>query len=219
MNDIAEVNDKLAMFLRAHGLAVSNQNNWLVIEKGLPSISAEIVREFKYEKCRTVQLDVRVAVDSDTIIIESFAGIGDDTAAAINDAIGNFALSSLHPLLAAFYEKINDHSTIESWQIGKKTWKVILGDCTIKNMGEGQIKVSEDTLSTIERLLNDANLSGNIHWARLYYGHISAENIICEFLLDNNPWELAQDQLSKLDWPNQDEFYSVRLFMIFLREA
>jgi hypothetical protein len=217
MDNTTNINEMIAELLRGHGLSVSYYKEWLVCNGTLPGIYGHIVQETQHKDSLTVQLDVQVAVDSDTVIFECFAGIGGDRNKAVQDAIGNFALNSLHPLLSAFYGLSSDQVTTETWEFGGAIWKATIGNWGLKHWAEPTPSVPEEVFPTIERLIKSQVLINRIHWLRLYYAHMDGQTLSTEVLLDNEPWEAAQDQVAKLDWPISDRFYSARLFLILQR--
>ena len=93
----------------------------------LPALSATVVSENQLPNGYSLQLDIRVALGSSAVIIESFGGIGDNRDEAVADAVANFAANSLHTLLAAFYGQVDDQVMVEMWEIGAVVWRVNIG--------------------------------------------------------------------------------------------
>jgi len=203
--------EMIAEFLRAHELSVSYHGEWVYANGMFP---ADVDCEKQYENWYRLQLNVSIAVDEHTAIYESFGGMAENRDQAVKDAIVNFVYSCLHPVLAAFYGKESEQVTTQTWQSKGTAWKATIGDYVIRNPESAKLEIPKNVISTIEHAVKDLELGGSIHWIRLYYGHSYAQNTTSEVILDNEYWEAAQDQIAKLDWPDPEGFYGVRLFLI-----
>lgn len=219
MSNPTNLNHLLAEILQNHGLAVVSYNDWLVVNGDLPGLSAAIVGEQQHATGYSVQLDVQAVLDSTTIMIESFGGVGATRDQAVADALANFTANSLHVMLAAFYGRGDDQVTVEQWEIAGSVWHVIIGNYGIRASEQFGELIPEQAFPLIESLIKGLSLDGTIHWVRTYYGHLNAQRLTCEVLLDNEIWETAQEQLESLAWPDAATFYSVRQFLILQRAA
>jgi hypothetical protein len=67
---------------------------------------------------------------------------------------------------------------------------------------------------SIEKLIKKMKLTNDLHWIKVFVAKIPNEDIVVEFLLDNNKYKMGEKELRKFKWLNLDEYYSFRLFII-----
>ncbi|MFX0061603.1 MAG: DUF6348 family protein [Candidatus Hermodarchaeota archaeon] len=197
-----------------HGIQTQIQNDWLIFQNKNIKINGEIVSETKYENFFSVQLDVRLQIDPNKTIIESFGGIGQDKDEAILSAQQNFAVNSFHVFLAAFFDPNDDHVTKEIWSIRGKKKRVIIGNIGIRGEIPTENNVHVSWFEKFEKKIQMENLEQGIHWIRLYFAQMNNEQLECEVLLDNAHWEKMQKEMAAIDWPKSNNFFSVRIFII-----
>ncbi len=209
-------NKILAELLTAHGYSVTYYNGWLSVDQRFPLMSAAVFNERSTGDSVILQLDVRVLLPEE-MLIESFAGIGSDSIAALMDGFQNFAANSLHVILGAFFDAISEQFHRETWQINGHRWKATIG-----NYG---VRLGNDDAFTIPDILFDVwkdsilalPLENEWNWTRLYFARTIANPDTCEILLNNAPWSEASERIATLPWEPTNSFYSVRCFLILHR--
>jgi len=211
---MSQVNESLFELFRAHGIEAVPQDDWVVFPGRAMRANAAIVREKKQQAGMSVQLDVRLEIESGRTIIESFTGLGETREKTVADALHHFAANTFHVLLAAFFRSDDQHVTQEDWIVGGRTSRVIIGNVGVR----GQPPVQGDQLvgwfKRFEEKLKEKQLRPGTHWVRLYYGQMQGRRIACEVLLNNDVWEEIQSEMAAVDWPSEEEFYSVRVFLV-----
>lgn len=211
-----EVNLKLQELLEKHSLNIVPYKEWLTVDGGLPGFHASIHRVEYSNQSVSLQLDIDVVVEPGIVITESFAGWGNTIEEAMGRAFANFAINSLHVFLTGFCGRTDNQATVEEWEIDGLRWDVVIGGITTMNWDDQEVPLPESLFQTIENMLRGKKLEPRIHWLRVYYCNTGDGNIVCECLLDNETWEDAEQQVKKLGWVDQDNFYSVRNFLIML---
>lgn len=216
--------DPLAMILAAHGFQANRQNGQVLANAKLPAFSAHVFNEQNQGTYLHIQLDVRMAIDADTVIVESFGGGGSTLAEAVDQALASFTMNSLHPVLAVYHGE-EEGVEVEHWQIRDEPWRMVSGNFLIRTADSAPVPASEllgeltqEVFSTLEEMVKQLTLDKPLHWLRFFYGHTGTQDA-CEVLLDNATWEAAQDRLRGLASPNPDFFYSVRSFALLQRET
>ncbi|MFX1255325.1 MAG: DUF6348 family protein [Promethearchaeota archaeon] len=204
----------LKKIFEEHGIQTQIQDDWLIFQNKQIKINGEIVSETKYKNFFSVQLDVRLQLDTNTTIIESFGGIGQDKDEAILSAQENFAVNSFHVFLAAFFDPNDDQVTKEIWSIGGKKKQVIIGNMGIRGQIPTENNVHVSWFEKFEKKIKAENLEQEINWIRLYFAQMNNEQMECEVLLDNEPWEKMQREMAVIEWPKSKNFFSVRIFII-----
>lgn len=209
-----EANAKLKEVLIEHSLNVVAYNDWLILGDNFPSFRASVHNLRQQGETISLQLDIEVMVEPETIIIESFAGWGSSAEEGLNNAFVNFVLNSLHVFLNAFCGQSDEQVSVEEWQIDQQDWQVVAGNYGIRSFSGQSVYPPESLFPAIEHLLRNKELERRIHWFRLFYCNTGSGDVVCECLLDNQSWEYAEESLQKLDWVKEDFFYSVRNFLI-----
>ena len=196
--------------LEAHDVDVTSENDWIVPNGTLPAIRCVW---HEAPKKQTGRLDVHVLIEQNKMIEESFAGIGAGVP-GLKDGFQNFAINSLHVLLAAFWDvSDNEQVLTEVWKFGSEEYKAFIGNFGIRGTGGGHLGVPENAFSFIENALKKTALSENVHWVRTFFCNIGKERIF-ESLLDNKDWRAGEKALKKVNWPESDGYYSVRNFIV-----
>lgn len=215
MIDQNEVNLILKQFLEAHDVDVTSENDWFIPNGSLPAIRC--IWHEAPEK-QSGRLDVHVLIDQNIMIEESFAGIGEGIS-GLKDGFQNFAVNSLHVLLAAFWEVDDPEQVLtEDWKFGSKEYKVFIGNFGTRATDGVHPGVPEDTFSFIENALKKMELSEDVHWVRTFFCNIGKDRIY-ESLLDNENWKAGEKALKKVNWPESEGYYSVRNFIVLRKNS
>lgn len=214
-----DINTILLELFKVHGVEAVLQDEWIDFPKHNMWANGEIVREMPPDAGVTLQLDVRFAISEQQTIIESFGGTGKTRDEATGDALGNFAHNSLHVLLSAFLDSDNERSAQVEWEIGGRKSKVTVGTMGIRGMLPDANEQAVAIFDQFETRIKASHLAPGTHWARLYYAHIGGETANCEVLLNNDIWETMQEEMTAIDWPLSQGFYSVRVFIVMEVEA
>ena len=212
MTTIEEINLYLKKLLEAHGIVPKSQGKWLVFEEGY-KVNGETFVKSEQKQGTTIQLDVRVQLRERTLI-ESFAGIGMTKTEAVEDALQSFTNNSLHVLIAAFFDPDDEYVTKETWLIGDQERTVIIGDVGTRGDPPTEKSLHIAWFNQLKKLIEKTDLSGDLHWIRMYYAQMKNKQLACEILLDNEHWKPIQKGMAAIDWPKRKDFYSLRLFMI-----
>jgi hypothetical protein len=198
-------NDWLSRIMEAHGIRCELNDGWVVFPDHSKRGQARL---FQRETC---QLDIAIEIFPGWTLLESFAGIGTDTDAALKDAFYSFARGTLHVLLTAFFDLASaEQVTYEEWDIAGTSREVTLGNVFIRGT------TPADTVAWIpqfEAVLKSSALPKGAHWVRLFYAQMDKQAMCYEALLDNEPWAELQEAMAHFAWPATKEYYSARLFI------
>ncbi|MBN9295710.1 MAG: hypothetical protein J0I41_01810 [Filimonas sp.] len=160
-----------------------------------------------------LQLDFCLEVGFGKTIMESCTGIGDDATTAIADAWKNFAMNSLHVMLAAFFHKDQGKQVdMEIWTIEGHQYTAFLSPIITK--GTMPASFSTQWLTDLDAIIKQQPLPPGIHWIRFYRGADATQVYGSEILLDNANWSAIESQVQKMDYPVADSFFSFRIFII-----
>jgi hypothetical protein len=214
MSDISPTpNEVLVALLDAHGYQTQIRGERVILEGQEAQLSGET-----YLQPRTdpylLQLDVRLHLPDGRTLIESFAGMGRSPKYAMGDAFDTFSSSSFHVLLDAFLGHGHETS-VQEWHLPGGRFTTWIGDATFRGQLPGE---GEENLRWFQALA-DAIRSSDLnpqqsHWIRLYYAQQQGQTVICEVLLDNEPWHEVQHAMQNFTWQPSEEFYSARVFLV-----
>lgn len=208
-------NAHLERLLVGHGFAVVPHKEWLVVNDQLPGLAAWIANpRASGAGQRLVRLDIKAAFNAETIIVESFGGLGETHDDAIANAFRNFAINSFHVFLAAFFNRDDPEVTVEEWWIGGGLWDVFIGNLGVRGCRAGDIGMLDRIFPVIEGEIRDRAPAGDLHWCRAYYARGMGPEPASEALFDNEDWPALASKMAVLPWPDLNAFYSVRNFLI-----
>jgi hypothetical protein len=202
--------------LQSHGLMTSTYKEWVLGSTELPGLRACLYNGGRHDTARLV---VELLIGKGQIIVESFAGVGEDEEKALMDAVENFCNNSLHVFLAAFWNHIEpEQVTVEKWQINGATWSVYIGNYYVRGATDGEdVRFpARDAFPLTEAWIKKLPLQGDFHWVRTFYGSwgVKDQQKKAETLLDNEVWADFQDLFLRLPWPPRDKYYSARNFLV-----
>jgi len=207
-------NHKLKELLEAHGLQCIEHNDWIVPNGDFPAIC--MIWYPKPEQ-RSGVLQVEVLIDENTKLEECVGGmgLGDE---ALLDAFHNFCVNSLHVLLAAFWG-IEELGQIEkeSWKIGGESYTAYIGPFGTRNSSENHLGIPSQAFEHIETAIKETRINEKYNWFRTYFCNLNEEKKVYEALFNNQDWPEGEKYLKLVQWYSPDTFYSVRNFLILVK--
>jgi hypothetical protein len=212
----ARINAVLAQLFQAHGVEAVHDENVL----RFPAHPGRWMNGEAFNPLeRAGQLDFRLEIEPGRLLVESVAGLGRTADEQIDDGLAAFASNSFHVLLSAFFDIPPDHGIVrEEWEIGGRKRVVFVGTigsrfaCPTDAAGDPDIRFFDE----FTRLLKAQSLPSGTHWLRLYQMRHAGSVKANEVLLDNQPWAELQDGMAAFDWPVQENYYDVRVFLVIL---
>ncbi len=202
----------LADLLRTHHVEVGRDDRdpaWLTLPRGVRA-SAAVYDRGRHGDLQAVQLDVLFEPWTGCVMNESCAGFGTDRESTLASAWQNFAAGSFHVLLATLLYHDTEEVDRTMWDIDGIPRAVTLGGV----VSRGARPDDDGWLHAFEAAVRTAILPEGLHWIRLFYAQVEGEEVACEVLLDNVPWEEVQEPMAAFAWPASDDYYSVRLFLV-----
>lgn len=205
--------DLLAKSFQEHGIQCRISDNLVIFSAQRMTAYARLFDRSSSPSTLVLQLDIILEIGLGREIIESSVGLGKDEETAMGDAWKNFLHSSFHVLLSVFFTSAFDN------QVDKKTWEVDgrKSEVTISNIiakGNVPSPLSSEWLNQLEEMVKNAGLPDGIHWVRLYYSRSQREAMVTEILLDNDNWTSKEEVARFFEYPKNDEFFSLRVFMV-----
>lgn len=212
--EFINLNHQLKEILEAHGLPCTEHQDWLVPNNTLPLI---MMTWYPRPDGESGVLQIDILIDKDTRVQECFGGFGAGSA-GINNGIENFCQNSLHVILAAFWG-IHDHHQIdiEQWQIADQSYTAYIGLFGTRAIDGKHPGIPEDAFQHIESTIK-SSLNGELfNWFRTYFSNINDKERMFEALHNNNHWPIGNEMLRKIKWFEDSNFYSVRNFVVVVK--
>ena len=204
--------EPIQQLFEQHHIPYTMEQDWLVPYHDFTQYPAIRALWFPYEVNGCLQIEV-LHHDSE-LMIECFAGIGEDND-AITDALQNFCLNSFHVFAVAFWDLPQDNQvTIEQWEIQGVTYQAYLGAMGTRLMSNDEFPTLPENWfdSFSSEIQKESNLD-TLAWFRLFIGNNQGD-LTVEVLRNNDVCEEIQKVMRELDWITLDGYYSIRHFMI-----
>lgn len=163
------------------------------------------------------QLDIRLALDRETVVCESVTAMGETAEAKAMDGLRVVAGSSLHVLMSAFFGAEPCHGTdVYRHTISGSERVVHLGPVQSR-LGLPKTPDDQPDLSffpEFERHLSAYPLPGGSHWVRVYLSRGTNLTPFTEVLIDNAPCDELQQAMATVYSPPPCERMDVRVFLV-----
>ncbi|QDV15435.1 hypothetical protein Pan153_00490 [Gimesia panareensis] len=210
----AKINSLILQLLEQHGIDAREENGWIVSEAHPPVCGAVVNETQPTPDIISTQIDIYLKVEPNRILVESFGGFGTNLDEAIADGIQNFVVNTFHVLLSAFYLEKDDQTVIEEWKINDIPRRVIIGQIGMRGTPPEEEQGAPEWFQNLENKIKATSLPAGTHWIRCYYAQMENRPVALELLLDNQPWEEVRSEMEKIDWPESEEFFSLRVFLV-----
>jgi hypothetical protein len=216
-SDAQNTTELLKELFKTHDFETEEHDNW-VIPKG----KEYAMKGYWYPDATesTGQLSIEVFINSEMIMVESYAGIGNTAVEKLKSAFSSFVYHAFPTLLMALWEKPSDEVTVESWQIGTEQYQCYRGKQGIINYDkEKALNIPAKYNERIQELIRNETLEKEYHWFTFFYANINGLENYIEVLRDNIKWRAGDKALSSLDWKRSNSYYAVRQFIILKKDS
>lgn len=211
-NEAQTITDLLKELFKTYGFESEEYDGWII-----PEGNDFAMRGYWYPEAteNTGQLSIEVFINSEMIMVESFAGIGESIAARLKSAFSSFLHHSFPVLLLAVWGKESEVVKSEEWQVGDKVYQAYIGNQGIMNFDkEKKLQVPNKYSERIKALICSETLDKEIHWFNFIYANMNGLDTYAEALKDNIKWTEGAKSLSSLSWIRSNNYYVVRQFLI-----
>ncbi len=207
----------LVELFEAYGFESEEHEGWII-----PKGSDYAMKGYWYPEAteNTGQLTIELFIDSEMIMVESFAGLGESEEERLQSAFGSFLHHSSPTFLMAIWGIASTKVDIHSWSVGSETYTAYIGKQGVINYDKTkeleipvnyQEKVNELILSE----LSDKEFTTKaFHWFNLFYANMNGLDTYAEVIKDNVKWNAGERVLKSLSWKRSNHYYAVRQFVI-----
>ena len=202
----------LEELFKTHGFKSEEHEGWII-----PNGSDYAMKGYWYPTATetTGQLTIEIFINSEMIIVESFAGLGESEVEKLKNAFASFIHHDFSMLLSSLWNKNIDSKNKELWQIGEKTYEVYSGEQGVINYDkEKKLEIPTSYSERIKLLICQEPLDKEFHWFTFFYANLNGLDHSTEVLKDNIKWIEGENTLTSLSWKRSNHYYAVRQFLI-----
>ena len=202
----------LKELFKTHGFESEEYEGWII-----PKGTDYAMKGYWYPEATqtTGQLTIEVFVNSEIIMVESFAGIGESDNEKLKSAFSSFVYHDFPTLLLSIWSKESDEVLIEQWKIGEHNYRVYLGKKGIINYDkEKELTIPESYYSKIKTLISNEPLDKEMYWFTFFYANLNGLDNYAEVLQENIKKVSFSDALKTLNWKRSNHYYAVRQFLV-----
>ena len=202
----------LKELFKTHGFESEEHEGWII-----PKGSDYAMKGYWYPTATetTGQLTIEVFIDSEMIMVESFAGLGESEVEKLKNAFSSFIHHAFSVFVGAVWNKESTSMGKENWTIGDKTYEVYIGNQGVINYDKAQqLDVPSTYRERIKKLISDEPLDKKFHWFTFFYANLNGLDSSAEVLKDNIKWIAGERILRSLSWKRSSHYYAVRQFLI-----
>jgi len=214
-NEAKNITQLIADLFKEHGFETEEHDGWII-----PEGSDYAMKGYWYpEATESVgQLSIELFVNSELIMVESFAGMGEGEVIRLKSAFSSFIHHSFHVFLFAIWGVDSKEVKEENWLVGGKEYRAYLGNQGIMNYDkENKLEIPSSFNGKIKELISSENLENEFHWFTIFYANLNGLDTHAEILKENIKWNAGEKVLKSLDWKRSNHYYAVRQFVILQR--
>jgi len=207
-----QITQLLKELFKTHGFESEEHEGWII-----PKGSDYAMKGYWYPTATetTGQLTIEVFINSEMIMVESFAGLGESEKEKLKNAFASFIHHDFSVLLGSVWGKESTSIQKESWTIGNTNYEAYIGTQGVINYDN--TKKLDIPLSYKERMkavILDEPLEKEFHWFTFFYANLNGLDTSAEVLKDNIKWIAGEKSMTALSWKRSNHYYAVRQFLI-----
>jgi hypothetical protein len=204
-----------ASWLKEHG-----ETNVVVDSAGVglagneTRMSASLFGTQKAGNGLSAEVEFKIRLPTGGPIIEYVAGAGDTREKAMDQAMENFVLTTAHVIYKAFMNPADEYQRVKSVVIDGKSRELFAGNMI--QFGEqtgGEIDLGSMS-AQIQDLVVASSLDSGPHWIKIVYSQNHRKPMVVAATLDNNDATEMTSAVQNLKWPERDQFYMVKQFIV-----
>jgi len=211
-NEAQVITELLEELFKTEGFKYEVYENWII-----PEGTEYAIKGYWYSNATdgAGQLTVEVFLNSERLIVESFAGLGDSNESRLQSAFSSFLHHTFPTLLTAIWGRESDKIHSEIWTISDCTYQVYLGKQGIINYDNSKLLTIPSSYELrIKEIVLDEELTEEFHWFTLFYANLNGLDNYAEMLNDNQKSVTGAKRLKKMNWQRSNHYYAVRQFLV-----
>jgi len=214
-SDAKEISELIKELFKTKGFEVEEYDGWII-----PKGSDYAMRGYWYPEATesTGQLSIEVFINSETIMVESFAGMGENGVERLKDAFASFVHHSFPTFLSVVWGLEREEVKKEKWMVGSKSYTVHIGEQGILNYDKKPLVIPSTYMEKIKELIGSEPLESEFHWFNIFYANLNGLDTYAEISKDNIKWSAGEKVLRSMSWVRSNNYYVVRQFIILKKD-
>jgi len=215
-NEAKNTTELLKELFKTHGFETEEHDGWVI-----PEGKEYAMKGYWYPEATetTGQLSIEIFINSEMVMVESYAGIGTSAIEKLKSAFSSFVYHAFPTLLMALWDKDSDEVKVENWNFSEKKYQVYIGNQGIINYDkENLLSIPAKYTERVQELISKETCIKDFHWFTLFYANINGLDNYAEVLKDNLKWTTGAKTLTSLDWKRSNSYYAVRQFIILKKD-
>lgn len=211
-NEAKKITELIKELFREHGFESEEHDGWII-----PKGSDYAMKGYWYPEAteNVGQLSIEVFINSEMIMVESFAGMGESESERLQSAFSSFLHHSFHAFLMAIWAVDLKEVQKENWTIGGEHYIAYIGSQGLMNYDkENNLVIPSSYNAKIKELIISESLSNAFHWFTVFYANMNGLDTHAEILKDNVKWNDGEKALKSMEWKRKNHYYSARQFII-----
>jgi hypothetical protein len=211
-NKAKNITQLITELFKTHGFESEEHDGWVI-----PNGSDYAMKGYWYPEAteNVGQLTIELFVNSEMIMVESFAGIGEGENERLKSAFSSFLHHSFPTFLLAVWGVDSKEVIEESWLVGPERYRVFIGNLGILNYDkEKQLDLPPRYAQKIKEQISSEHLENEFHWFTMFYANMNGLDTHAEILKDNVKWTVGEKVLRSLDWKRSNHYYAIRQFIV-----
>ncbi len=214
-NEATEITELLKELFKTKGFEIEEYDGWII-----PNGSDYAMRGYWYPEATdsTGQLSIEVFVNSELIMVESFAGMGKSGVERLKDAFASFLHHSFPTFLWAVWGIDSKEVKKESWSVGSENYSAYIGTQGVLNYDKKTLVIPETYKEKIQELIVAESLEGEFHWFNIFYANLNGLDTYAEISKDNIKWNAGEKVLKSMSWVRSNNYYVARQFIVLKKD-
>ena len=211
-NEAKNITQLIDELFKTHGFETEEHDGWII-----PKGSDYAMKGYWYPEAteNVGQLSIELFVNSEMIMVESFAGMGEGEPERLKSAFASFIHHAFHTFLFAIWGVDSKEVTKERWAVGSETYTAYIGSQGIMNYDKEKVlEVPSSFDSKVKALILSEALENEFHWFTVFYANMNGLDTHAEILKENVKWNAGEKVLKSLEWKRSNHYYAVRQFVI-----
>jgi hypothetical protein len=214
-SDAKEIIELIQELFKTKGFESEVYDGWVI-----PNGYDYAMRGYWYPEATesTGQLSIEVFVNSEIIMVESFAGMGKSGVERLKDAFASFVHHSFPAFLSAIWGVASEEVAEESWKVGDERYRAYIGTQGILTYDKKALVIPSTYKEKIKELIVSESLEGEFYWFNIFYANLNGLDTYAEISKNNIKWSIGEKVLKSMSWVRSNNYYVVRQFIILKKD-
>ena len=220
-NVAKNITNLLSELFKTHGFESEEYEGWII-----PTGSDYGMKGYWYPEAtdNTGQLTIELFINSEMIMVESFAGLGESEEEKLQSAFSSFLHHSAPTFLLTVWGIESTEVETQNWDVGGETYTAYIGKQGVINYDNTKVlEIPSNYQEKVKALIlaesSDKTFTTKaFHWFNIFYANMNGLDTYAEVRKDNIKWNAGETALKSLSWKRSNHYYSVHQFIILKKD-